>query len=63
MKNGKLLDLLENVPTHSPNFVPCMIATIKHYQIGDEIKQYLIKNPEATANDVLKYVDELIDYS
>ena len=61
-KPDELIDLLQKVPGQYPDFVLCIITLVKNYQIGAEVKQFLMEHPEAKTDDIITYIyDHLIE--
>lgn len=58
MDNGdqNLINLLKQIPNQYSDFISSVAVIIKNYQIGDEVKEYLVNHPDATTDDVIKYM-------
>ena len=55
----ELKELLEHVSDTYEDFVGGVVCAIKHGGCMQEVKEYIVRNPEATSSDILEYLDEL----
>ena len=58
---SELIEPLEKIPNQYPNFIIGMIFMIRNYQIGTEVRQFLIEHPDASTDDVIDFADSLVN--